>query len=176
MNVRFLHVTTVSPDRLFLWESWLAPEKRQRINRLPEKMRLLSLCADGLAREMLAEKGNLAPQEITFTYTENDKPLTQDTFFSVSHSGDIVGCAVSDREVGLDVERIRAVPRRLGRKLAGQWQTEDDFWQLWTSREAAIKCRGGVWGEWKREQDDVFFFTYPDVPEGYTATIAEKKE
>ena len=85
MVVRFLDVNTVTPEELSLWEIWLAPEKRQRIDRLPEKARLLSLCADGLAREMLAEKGNLAPQEITFTYTENDKPLTQDTFFSVSH-------------------------------------------------------------------------------------------
>lgn len=176
MVVRFLDVNTVTPEELSLWESWLAAEKRQRIDRLPEKARLLSLCADGLAREMLAQKLGLAPQEIAFTYSENGKPQTCGAFFSVSHSGDIVGCAVSDREVGLDVERIRAVPRRLGRKLAGQWQTEDDFWQLWTRREAAIKCRGGVWGEWKREQDDVFFFTYPDVPEGYTATIAEKKE
>ena len=176
MKVRFLHVTTVTPDRLSRWESWLAPEKRQRIDRLPERARLLSLCADGLAREMLAEKWNLAPQEIIFTYTENGKPLTQDAFFSVSHSGDVVGCAVSDREVGLDVERIRPVPTRLGRKLEGQWQTESDFWQLWTRREAAIKCRGGVLGEWKQDRDDACFFTYPDAPDGYTATIAEKKE
>jgi 4'-phosphopantetheinyl transferase len=175
MDVRFLDVTTVSSDRLSLWESWLATEKRRRIDRLPEEKRLLSLCADGLVREMLAEVLHLAPQEIAFTYTENGKPLTEGAFFSVSHSGDVVACAVSDREVGLDVERIRPVPTRLGRKLEGQWQTESDFWQLWTRREAAIKCRGGVWGQWRREATENFVFTHPAAPEGYVATVCEKK-
>jgi 4'-phosphopantetheinyl transferase len=175
MIVRFLDVTTVSPDRLSLWESWLAAEKRQRIDHLPEKSRQLSLCADGLAREMLAQKLNLAPEAISFTYTANGKPQTIGAFFSVSHSGCLVGCAVSDAEVGLDMERIRPVPERLGRALKGKWQTEGDFWQLWTRREAAIKCRGGVLGEWKQEGEEGSIFTHPIAPEGYVATICEKK-
>lgn len=175
MDVRFLDVTTVSPDRLALWESWLAAEKRQRIDRLPEKSRQLSLCADGLAREMLAQKLDLAPEAISFTYTANGKPLMAGAFFNVSHSVDVVGCVVSDREVGLDVEHIRPVPQRLGRALEGKWQTEEEFWHLWTRREAAIKCRGGTWREWRREEAKDFVFTHPTVPAGYTATVCEKQ-
>lgn len=175
MNVRFLDVNTVAPDRLSLWESWLAAEKRQRIDRLPEKKRLQSLCADGLAREMLAQKLGLAPEAIVFTENENGKPLTDGAFFSVSHSGNIVGCAVWDREVGLDMERIRPVPTRLGRALKGKWQTEEEFWLLWTRREAALKCRGGVLGQWRQEREEEYTFTHPIAPEGYVATICEKK-
>ena len=174
MNVRFLDVNTVPPERLALWESWLAADKRQRMDRLPEKSRLQSLCGDGLAREMLAEVLSLAPQEIAFTYTENGKPLTDGAFFSVSHSGDVVACAVSDREVGLDLERIRPVPTRLGRALEG-WQTPEEFWRMWVCREAAIKCRGGTLARWRREDATDLVFSDPAAPEGYVAAICEKK-
>lgn len=170
MTVRFLKVSTVAPDRLALWESWLAAEKRQRLARMPEKSRLLSLCGDGLAREMLGEVLHTAPERIVFTYTETGKPQTQGAFFSVSHSGDVVACAVSDREVGLDVEQLRPVPQRLAEAAAGE-----DFWQFWTRREAAIKCRGGTLGQWKREVEDGLFFTFPEVPEGYVAALCEKE-
>ena len=174
MDVRFLDVNTVPAEQLALWESWLTAEKRQRISRLPEKRRLLSLCGDGLAREMLGEALHLAPEDVVITEGENGKPLTVGVFFSISHSGALVGCAVSDREVGLDLEQIRSVPQRLGRALEG-WQTSEDFWHLWTRREAAIKCRGGTLGQWRREPLGDLAFSHPAVPEGYVAVICEKK-
>jgi 4'-phosphopantetheinyl transferase len=119
---------------------------------------------------MLGEVLHTAPERIVFTYTESGKPQTQGAFFSVSHSGDVVACAVSDREVGLDVEQLRPVPQRLAEAAAGE-----DFWQLWTRREAAIKCRGGTLGQWKREVEDGLFFTFPEVPEGYVAALCEKE-
>ena len=174
MNVQFLNVNTVTPEELSVWESWLTAEKRQRIDRLPEKNRLLSLCGDGLARRMLGEALDLPPEDVVITERENGKPLTEGMFFSISHSGDVVGCAVSGREVGLDIERIRPVPARLGRGLEG-WQTPEEFWRLWTCREAAIKHCGETLGRWRRGTLDGFVFSFPAAPEGYVAAICEKK-
>ena len=109
MEVRFLDVQTVSAEQLALWESWLAPEKRQRLERMDSQKRLQSLCADALARQILAEMLHVAPQEIAFTYTENGKPLVNGAYFSISHSGDLVGCAVAEYPVGLDLEQIRHI-------------------------------------------------------------------
>lgn len=173
MEVRFLEVTSVQPEHLALWESWLAPEKRQRIDRLPERNRLLSLCGDGLAREMLSEKLGIPPEEISFTFTVNGKPMTPGAHFSISHSGDMVGCAVSEREVGLDIEQLRPVPHRLGRALAGEWESREDFWRLWTGREAAIKCLGGKVWDWKRAED-ADHVVHPELP-GYAVTVCEQK-
>ena len=174
MNVRFLNVNTVTPEQLARWESWLTQDKRQRIDRLPADKRLLSLCGDALGRIMLGEVLHLAPEAVTITESESGKPLTDGAFFSVSHSGNIVGCVVSDREVGLDMERIRPVPAHLGRALEG-WQTEEEFWQIWTRREAALKCRGGTWREWRREEAEAFSVTCPVAPDGYVAAVCEKK-
>lgn len=174
MEVRFLDVRTVPEQQLAVWESWLSPEKRQRIDRLPPRHRLASLCADGLTREMLAETLHCTPEEVAFTYTAAGKPLTEDAHFSVSHSGSVVACAVSDVPVGIDVERIRPVPPRLGRAL-GEWQSEEDFWQLWTHREAALKCRGETLGAWKRSGEEGLTFSSLAAPEGYAAAMCEEK-
>ena len=175
MNVRFLPIDTVPQEQLSLWESWLSPEKRQRLHRLPPQKRLQSLCGDGLAREMLGEMLGIAPPSVTFTVGENGKPLTDGAFFSVSHSGALVSCVVSDREVGLDLEEVCPVPTRLGQALQGQWATEEDFWRLWTQREAALKARGEALGAWKHADTDDLQCVDCPAPDGYVACICEKR-
>ena len=171
MEVRFLDVNTAAPEQLARWEQWLAPEKRQRIDRLPPKQRLQSVCGDGLAREMLAEMLGIAPAAIAFTEKENGKPVTDGAFFSISHSGSLVACAVSDCPVGLDIERIRPVPPRLSRFL--EEEQPENFWQLWTRREAALKCRGDGLGAWKRSGEEGLTFTHPVYP-AYAVSICEE--
>ena len=174
MDVRFVNVTQVEPERLSLWESWLSPEKRKRLEHLPKKGRRLSLCGDGLAREMLGEKLGIAPESVSVSYTENGKPLTDGIFFSISHSGDTVACAVSDVPVGVDLEVIRPVPAHLGCALAECWNTQEEFWQCWTAREAAIKCCGGRLWDWKHAEAFGGCITHPDLP-GYAVAVCEQK-
>lgn len=57
--------------------------------------------------------------------------------FNLSHSRGAAVCAVSDRPVGVDVERLRPPPHRLGRGMAAE-----EFFRLWTAREATVKREG----------------------------------
>ena len=75
--------------------------------------------AESLARKMLAEATGEKPENIVFYRGENGKPLTRlPLFFNCSHSGDHVVCAVSKKEIGVDLERIRPVHERMERALS----------------------------------------------------------
>ncbi len=84
---------------------------------------------------------------------KNGKPYADGIYFNISHSGDICMVAVSDKEVGLDVEQI--VPREW-EKLSNRFYTEEErkrvsslesFLVLWTKKESLIKYLGETLGD-----------------------------
>ena len=71
--------------------------------------------------------------------------------FSLSHSGDLLLCAFSLSPLGLDMEKLRPIPRAqaLARRFfhpqEQQWladKGETDFFLIWTAKEAAVKWSG----------------------------------
>ena len=75
--------------------------------------------------------------------SERGKPFFPDypgLCFNLSHSRGAVVCALHDGPVGIDVERLRPAPRRLG---AGR--SDREFFLAWTEGEAVIKRDGLDW-------------------------------
>ena len=77
-----------------------------------------------------------------FTLDHNGKPVSEQGYFSLSHSGDLVALAVSDSPVGIDAENI--MPKRdyhkLGRFLnLGPCRNNREFYRLFTQYEADFK-------------------------------------
>ena len=173
MEVRFLDLRQVSEQQLERWTQWLTAEERQRMAqcRAPKP----HICAHGIAREMLAEKLGLAPEQVIFSYGEHGKPLVPGAYFNLSHSGDIVLCVVSDVPVGVDVERLRAVKPHLQERFG----TDDPatFFRCWTATEARIKCCGATAGHWKRFKQPIEGYAVAELaaPEGYVAAVCEKR-
>ena len=101
-----------------------------------------------------------APLELRMDYGEKGKPYLRDYpfYFNLSHSGDYVICAVSDREVGADIqrcsmekgERLERIARRFfsPEELAAlaccreQAERAQLFYRLWTRKEAYGKLTG----------------------------------
>ncbi len=73
-----------------------------------------------------------------------------DIFFNISHSGKYVVCAVSDKEVGIDIEGGRKASISLAKRFFCQEETswineedsEDRFFRIWTLKEAYGKAVG----------------------------------
>ena len=64
-------------------------------------------------------------------------PGRPDICFNLSHSHGAAVCALHDKPVGIDVEKLRPAPRRLAGDLG-----DEAFFRLWTAKEATIKRRG----------------------------------
>lgn len=83
-------------------------------------------------------------------YVEGESPL----YFSLSHSGEYVLLAVSDREVGADIQQIKEadIDKIAGHFMTaeeyGQWNEEtieakkELFYQIWAGKEAYLKLTG----------------------------------
>ena len=107
MIIDYLNVTEIDDETLSEHFAIMDADAKDRVLSLrDDNKRRQKIAADILCRRMISEKCGIPPESIIFGRTEKGKPYTVNTdiFFSISHSGDVVGCAVSDREVGLDLE------------------------------------------------------------------------
>ncbi len=83
-------------------------------------------------------------------YAGNGKPVynNSDIHFNLSHAGDYVVCAVSDRAVGIDIEGPRKnaikVAKRFFTQAECDWIGDDNFRfsRVWTLKEAYAKLTG----------------------------------
>ena len=85
-------------------------------------------------------------------YNEYGKPyLEQGPYFSISHCKQAILVAVSDREIGVDIESIRRADESLVRRtmneaeqarIADSPDPQRAFIALWTRKEAVLKMRG----------------------------------
>ncbi len=88
----------------------------------------------------------------------NDKPLSKQTFFSISHSGDIVLMAIcKDSEIGIDIEyKSDAKGSSVKNYICSPEELDhikddNDFYKIWTSKESLLKCVGsGLVNELKK--------------------------
>jgi len=114
-----------------------------------------------LVGEMLAFKGiqdcfDLPDNKIVFEYGPKGKPMLKDCdniYFNISHSGEWVVCAISDRNVGIDIEVLKNARLNVANrfftenevanlnKLSGKEQ-DDYFFTLWTVKECYLKYLG----------------------------------
>ncbi len=129
-------------------------EKTDRLSIFEDKCR--SVGAWELLRIALSEHGIKAETEV-FSEKENGKPFLvnhPDIFFNLSHSGNTVMCAVSDTEVGCDVQKITSSDLRIAdrffheseakalSKISDENERRILFFRMWTLKESYIKATG----------------------------------
>ena len=68
-------------------------------------------------------------------------------FFSISHSGSFIGCALHSAEIGLDIQETVSIRPALVRRVCTAEEqslikTDEDFCRLWTRKESVSKLTG----------------------------------
>lgn len=137
--------------------SYVPENKQKKIKRFVKyEDSLRALIAEVLIRKIIMLKLKISNDEIFFKSTEYGKPYLEgyDKFhFNISHSGNWVVCAVSDKPVGIDVEKIKDLNIKIADRFFSKEEVEDlykrkeserlkYFFDLWTLKESYIKADG----------------------------------
>ncbi|MBQ9157032.1 MAG: 4'-phosphopantetheinyl transferase superfamily protein [Eubacterium sp.] len=137
-----------------LYQSVL-PERREKTDRMVfGKDKRLSLGAGALLEWALREEGL---KDFRLTTTANGKPCLAHPggiYFNLSHSGTRVMCALSDQEIGCDVEQVTEIDLKIARQFFSDEENralmtcqdkdrrKDLFFRFWTLKESFIKAAG----------------------------------
>ena len=126
--------------------------KIDRLKKEPDKK--LSVAAGMLARRGIAQYFGISPKEVAFRCSKTGKPYADglDIHYSLSHSGTMAVCAISDRPVGIDIEKVRNVNMRVAQKMftpkeqyyifSDKKKIQRRFFEIWTKKEAYVKKMG----------------------------------
>ena len=113
--------------------------------------RKLSLGAWRLMESSLKQHG--VPIE-NVVIGENGKPGCEGVYFNLSHSDDMVLCAVSDTLVGCDIEKVTDAPMEVAEHYFSEMEcryistakdsadSDRRFFRLWTMKESYMKMTG----------------------------------
>ncbi len=132
----------------------VSEERRKKVDAYRfEKDKRLSLAAGLLLEEGLRQFG---VENYSLRYGENNKPYLNgmdNLFFNLSHSGNFAVCALYDKEIGVDIEKISDVSEVLIRKVTAEREynflmslneieRKDVFFRIWAIKESYIKYLG----------------------------------
>ena len=111
--------------------------------------------SEAFFRKVLGNHLGLAADRLRICLSAHGKPFLEGhsgIHFNISHAADAIVCAVSDRPVGIDMEKKRKVNLRIINRffaenerafvLAGHNDQDERFTQIWTMKEAYVKYTG----------------------------------
>ena len=99
-------------------------------------------------------------------------PSRPEICFNLSHSHGAAVCAIHDKPVGIDVEKLRPAPRRLAGDMG-----DEAFFRLWTAKEATVKQRGeGIAALRRLMEPDPRCVCLKNLLEGYLVTLCPSED
>lgn len=148
------------PTPLSRFLSQLSPDERRQYRHFKlESRRREFLLSRLMIRRLMAAYLNREFRDIAIVYQAKGKPFMEGSFlrFNLSHTQGLIACSFSQREVGIDVEKINVLDRRDWLLLARRYfspmefeylfsQPKDcqplTFLRIFTRKEAYVKVLG----------------------------------
>ncbi len=114
-----------------------------------KKMRKIYLAKNSSSKVLLDEVLRLnGIFDYELEYNGCGKPylVGNPVFFNLSHSGEYTACAISDKEIGIDIQKIcfkkRAMQKVCTPEELAQIKTAEDFTRIWAIKESYAKAKG----------------------------------
>lgn len=140
------------------WQARVAPETWQAVQTFGNaKTRLTRLLGETILRSLLRDDYALPMESCRIRRGAHGKPrlegLPVALHFNISHSGDYIAVALSDREVGIDIERQGTARMAVARRFFHPDELralealpaaarDERFFRLWVAKESFLKYTG----------------------------------
>ncbi len=195
MKLYSCNVSSVTDEKFREWFNDMSEARKEAVRKLliPQKQKL-KIAADRICRKAVSELCGIPANKIEFGVSEHGKPYAKglDVHFSISHSGDYAVCAVSDKEIGADIEKIRNINPEASKRFACENEKiyinshADGFFEIWTLKEAYFKCIGtGLGADIKNISFEIsesgiacsekgFDCLFHQIADGYICSTCEK--
>lgn len=134
---------------------FVSEEKKERILRQRIKQNADNMLVGAvLAKYMLLKYFQITFSKQHISYGRYGKPYLHDypnAQFNISHSGQFVACAISDRPIGVDIQEIVPYHRDVAKRVFSLEELSHiesspdrsaEFTRLWTQKEAYLKMVG----------------------------------
>lgn len=163
MHWSYCDVDRFSAEALQRIYTNLSPSRKEHIDRLrrPED-KTRSLAAEGLLQTLLREHYGITDAKLH--RASNGRPYLENSHLhiSLSHSDQMVACAIGEHPVGIDIEKVRPMSLKICRHLCVEAEkayllsdsglTENGecqdpnvlhrLFEIWTAKEAYFKKQG----------------------------------
>ncbi len=195
MKIYHLNINSVTDSQIQLWFEQMSSERKEAVSSIKiSRKRKSKIIADALCRKAINEYCGVNPEDIVFKYNRYGKPYVKNipVHFSISHSGNYVVCAVSENEIGIDIEKIRDIDSRICKRFATEAEADyissnqNRIFEIWTLKEAYFKCIGtGLTSDIKNISFDIsgenincsengFKLSFTDIDKNYICSVCEK--
>ncbi len=196
MKIYSCNISCVTDSEFREWFDIMSDARKEAVRKIlvPQKQKL-KIAADRICRKAISEFCGVPARDTEFSVTDSGKPYAKglDVHFSISHSGDYAVCAVSDKEIGIDIEKIREInPDAAKRFACGNERNyinshTNGFFEIWTLKEAYFKCIGtGLGADIKNVSFNItkekiicsekdFDCLFHEIAEGYICSTCERE-
>lgn len=129
----------------------LSEHRKEQVIRCSQLKGRRETAGAGLLLKKVFELYGVSEEDITYGW--NGKPEVEGFYFNLSHSEDMVICAVSEKEVGCDIEKITKWNEKIAKRFFTEKENEHlercsvqeidrEFFRIWTMKESYIKMTG----------------------------------
>ncbi|MCX2829638.1 4'-phosphopantetheinyl transferase superfamily protein [Bacillus pseudomycoides] len=153
-TVEIININQEILNKLLLWSD--LDEKTSK-NFLNIKDSVRTMVGEILIRSIVAERLGIKQKQIKFKKNKYGKPYLEgysNFNFNISHSGNLVVCALDEKPIGIDIEQVKNIEYKDVVKsffseneknyvFNGDISLElDKFYEIWTLKESYLKCIG----------------------------------
>lgn len=148
------NINDYSEDELKNFYTKISEQKKDKINKYKNyKRKASSIIAEIIFSELLLKR-NISYDSLNYYKNKYGKTYLKNNnlFFNMSHSFDYVISVVSDKEIGIDIEKIRKTPIKVINQFATEVEkkyilssnnnVEDRIFKIYTLKEAYFKMLG----------------------------------